>query len=112
MKTGLELIAEERARQMSEENWNSLHDDQHKNRELAAAALSYLKHYVARAWTFKNELGMPGITDGEETYRSEEMPDSWPWEEGDWKPKNPMRDIVRAGALIAAEIDRLQRIQE
>lgn len=33
----------------------------------------------------------------------------WPWAVRWWKPKDPIRDLVRAGALIAAEIDRLQR---
>lgn len=31
----------------------------------------------------------------------------WPWEEEWWKPKSPLHDLVYAGALIAAEIDRL-----
>jgi hypothetical protein len=33
----------------------------------------------------------------------------WPWEWSFWKPRDPVRNLVIAGALIAAEIDRLQR---
>jgi hypothetical protein len=35
----------------------------------------------------------------------------WPWEQPDWwKPSdNPIRNLEKAGALIAAEIDRLIR---
>jgi len=34
----------------------------------------------------------------------------WPWGSEWWKPsKDPIRDLVKAGALIAAEIDRLQK---
>ena len=109
MKTGIELITEERQRQITKEGYTPIRDEAHDHRELASAASSYVSHYVARAWTFNNELGMPGITDGPFTYRSR-MPDSWPWDEESWKPKNPLYDLVRAGALIAAEIDRVQRL--
>ena len=35
----------------------------------------------------------------------------WPWREGEWKPTpdDRVRDLAKAGALIAAEIDRIQR---
>jgi hypothetical protein len=39
--------------------------------------------------------------------------EGWPWDEKWWKPStNPIRNLVKAGALIAAEIDRLQRVTE
>lgn len=38
-------------------------------------------------------------------------PDLWPWERAAWKPKDARRDLVRAGALILAEIERLDRAQ-
>jgi hypothetical protein len=110
---GVMLIAEERARQIDSEGWSYAHDDQHDQRELARAALAYVAQYVHRAWVFTNELGMPGIRDNPEAhYRKEEAPDSWPWDEKYWKPKSPLHDLVKAGALIAAEIDRLQRSAE
>ena len=39
------------------------------------------------------------------SYTTNETPEEW------WKPtpKNRVRELVKAGALIAAEIDRLQR---
>lgn len=109
MKTGIELIAEERQRQISKKGWTSEHDDIHSERELARGSFAYLEHYVSRSWVFNNDLNMPGVTNGPKDYRNEPPPDSWPWDETFWKPKNPMRDLVKAGALIAAEIDRLQR---
>lgn len=36
----------------------------------------------------------------------------WPWDWAWWKPKNPRRDLVRAAALIIAEIERLDRAAE
>jgi hypothetical protein len=42
--------------------------------------------------------------------KSGHPPDDWPWDWRFWKPSvDPIRDLVKAGALIAAEIDRLQR---
>ena len=55
---------------------------------------------------------MPGVLNGPDLYRSEACPDDWPWSDKWWKPKDKIRDLVRAGALIAAEIDRLQRLKE
>jgi len=33
----------------------------------------------------------------------------WPWDPNDHKPKRTLKNLIRAGALIAAEIDRIQR---
>ena len=39
-----------------------------------------------------------------------DTPPQWPWEKNWWKPSDDkIRNLVKAGALIAAEIDRLQR---
>lgn len=109
MKTGIELIAEERERQISREGWTEANDDGHTYREMARAAEAYLNHYVSRSWLF--EAYSHGAAT--EDYQSEKIPDQWPdeWTENWWKPKSPMRDLIRAGALIAAEIDRLQRLE-
>lgn len=47
-----------------------------------------------------------------------DAPWPWPFMHGGWKPAKPedglkgrIVDLVKAGALIAAEIDRLQRIR-
>lgn len=108
MKTGIELIAAERERQITAEGWTPEHDDQHVNREMASAARCYVEHYVAREWTIDNDLGM-NVEEG--SYQNEECPREWPddWDESWWKPKGRIADLTRAGALIAAEIDRLQR---
>jgi hypothetical protein len=97
MTTGIEMIAHERKRQIAKEGWTVEHDDEHQSRELARAAQSYVGHYIARHWTES------------EAYQTENPPEEWPWEDEWWKPQSPVRDLVKAGALIAAEIDRLQR---
>ena len=95
--TGIDLIAAERARQFEQEGWGPDHDDEHDGGELAAAAASYAIHAA-------DQLHPQSLGDG-----GNDVPDWWPWDSRDWKPKDPLRDLVRAGALIAAEIDRLQR---
>ena len=97
---GAELIAAERVRQIKDEHFDSAHDDRHWDAELAEAAMAYLHEGIARQgdWVIwpKTEAGYP--------------PDHWPWEEEAWKPSaDPIRNLVKAGALIVAEIDRLLR---
>lgn len=104
MKTGIELIAEERARQISQEGWTTEHDDQYKHGELAAAGAVYadasisLMHGVAPA-----ELKEQILHFGCET--------PWPWDPAWLKLDTSMRALVKAGALIAAQIDQLQRAE-
>lgn len=99
-KTGIELIAAERQRQIDEEGYTAEHDDYCFGQGLAMAAGCYVDHVVNQSWHYAN---------GEiEEYTKAECPGNWPaaWDEAHWKPKDPLRDLVRAGALIAAEIDR------
>lgn len=101
MKTGIELIAEERARQISVEGWTPEHDDKHDSGELAAAASCY-----ARAGQFASVWRPVGAV-----LCLDNAADFWPWSLDWWKPStDPVRNLVKAGALIAAEIDRLQRV--
>jgi hypothetical protein len=94
MKTGIQLIAEERERQISQEGWTDANDDEHGFGELALAGAAY---------------ALSGIEDFADRPLRGEIRRLFPWSL-DWlKPRNPVRDLTRAGALIAAEIDRLQR---
>lgn len=101
MKTGIELIAEERKRQIEVEGWTAEHDKECDQNELAAAAAAY-------AFTpFMKDR----ISDGYEIPPSPMWPKYWlaKW----WKPcpRNRIRELQKAGALIAAEIDRLLSIE-
>lgn len=103
MNTGTDLIAAERRRQIEQEGWTADHDAKHDAGELVEAARCYLTSAEAtfsgpRCVTFDG-----GFRPGEGT------PYDWPWGNG-WKPTgDPIRDLTKAGALIAAEIDRLLR---
>lgn len=95
---GAMLIAAERERQVSKEGWTADHDDyEHAASELTEAAMSY-----AEAAAKQLNMGKRAVVD--------DTPDSWPWDAKWWKPSaDPVRNLVKAGALIAAEIDRRQR---
>lgn len=83
---GVALIAAERRRQVLEEGWSAAHDDEHRDGQLVAAAISYAGAGPAF------------------------LPMWWPWDPTWWKPSDdPVRNLVKAGALVAAEIDRLRR---
>lgn len=104
----LGMVAGERARQIHR-GFTADHDDAHTNREIANAALCYLKHYVERAWTIDNEMGL-SVEPG--TYQNAESPWEWPWEEEAWNPKGKIEDLTRVAALVVAEIERLERLSE
>ncbi len=87
---GIGLIAIEREYQLTECGFTPAHDDQHTKRELQWAALAYLD-----------------FPQSDTTVRF-----FWPWDVESWKPTGePLRDLAKAGALIAAEMDRLLRIE-
>lgn len=94
--SGCELIANERYRQIKREGFTEAHDDEHKESELLWAAVCY----AAPKDIFRLD--------------PENDPfDPWPWA-GDWdkrKKHGVIKRLVIAGALIAAELDRLQRIE-
>lgn len=94
-------VIAERQRQVTAEGWTPAHDDQHRNNDLAFAASCYAFHAAAASWDMEDD-GIP--------YDSHPAPKNWPWEPEWWKPKSARRDLVKAGALILAEIDRLDRM--
>ena len=106
MTTGAELIAAERQRQIDVEGYTPEHDASHPW-DMTEAAKCYL--WSAQATQYgSNCVSFDG------GYRPEQgTPRDWPWQASAWKPSGfPIPDLVRAGALIAAEIDRLQRAGE
>lgn len=92
--SGIERIAAERQRQIDEEGWTPLHDDDHVGDELVRAGIAY---------AYTSLYG-----------NSKTLPDPlWPWLPEWWKPSDDrIRNLEKAGALIAAEIDRLERQKE
>lgn len=89
---GVIEIMNERTRQIEQEGWTTEHDDMHGAGEMAEAAACY-------ALSINDGLGAG-------------VPARWPWCARWWKPTTARRNLVKAGALIAAEIDRLDRMAE
>lgn len=104
----IEDIRAERERQITEEGWTPDHDDHHDDGALAKAASCYaMCAGVGLAVSAGGETHYAFPSSG---YRNATCPKPlWPWQVKWWKPKDPRRDLVRAGALIVAEIERIDR---
>lgn len=95
--SGIDLIAEKHRTNREHKGYTPEHDDTHANAELLGAAMCYLECADLQLTLGDLEL-------------AKERDDRWPFEADAWKPNNdPLRNLVHAGALIAAEIERLQR---
>lgn len=111
---GVCRIAVERQRQIRVEGWTPEHDDLHRDSSIAWAAVCY----AAPSLVYRKAEGANMVT----------FSDPWPWEKT-WDkrklhgnvalPNDPLhlnrseriRQLEKAGALIAAEIDRLLRAE-
>jgi hypothetical protein len=90
MKSGAELISKERMEQIQKHNWNAAHDDLSNEEGELSEAAAYL------------------ITGHESFY-----PAGWePETKTRFFKKNRTEQLIIAGALLAAEIDRLKRLEE
>ena len=109
-ESGAGLIAAERQRQIETGGYTAEHDDLHNERaELLDAARCYAL------------LGRTSFRPHHRAPHPDLLPHDygWPWRSDDqagppqvlrWSPsQDPIRNLTKAGALIAAEIDRLQR---
>jgi len=99
-KTGIERIAAERKRQIEEEGFTANHDDENSHGEMACAAACYAMPTFRRYITTERQVFV--------------LDAIWYWDREWWKPTpdNRIRELEKAGALIAAEIDRLIRLEE
>jgi hypothetical protein len=82
--TPLDVIAAERRRQIEKEGFSPARDDAYDNGELLAAARCYIAGDGTR----------------------------WPWAPSWWKPRDRRSNLIRAGALLQADLERLQRKAE
>lgn len=92
---GTARIAMERMRQIDKEGFSPEHDKKHNDSSLLLAAIAYIDEAL-------------GVNDPDSSPYESGIPGSWPWEASWWKPsEDAVRNLEKAGALIAAEIDRL-----
>ncbi|QOY96369.1 hypothetical protein IM543_11415 [Massilia sp. UMI-21] len=88
-QAAIDVLAERR-RQIEVEGWTPDHDDEHSAGQMAAAAACYALH--------TEPVGNVG-----------DYLRFWPWDASWWKPRDRRSNLVRAGALILADIERLDR---
>lgn len=91
-------VLAERRRQVEVEGWTIDHDDKHANGEMASAAACYvtapLMSRIEREWV------------------PPDQPKAWPWHWTWWKPSFRRRNLVKAAALLIAEIERIDRSEQ
>ncbi len=93
----IEEVAAERRRQMEAEGWTPEHDDEHNKGQMASAAACYALNTARPLPTTVDTAGarLPTMF--------------WPWNGHWWKPRDKRRDLIRAAALLVAEVERLDR---
>lgn len=103
---GVAEIAAERRRQVEQEGWDSDHDDHHGPGVLSRAARCYME-------AAEHALTLGVKRDDPIPEWLADIPADWPWAGAWWKPTtNAERMMVKAGALLAAEIARGQRCRD
>lgn len=120
MKTGIKLITDERNRQIEVEGFDEDHDDDpfHNSGELALAAICY-------AAPVRIYSRFPDPLNSDNLYFADPWPEDWAtnWDKRKRNKndllipekrtvKETIQDLTKAGALIAAEIDRLLRLDK
>lgn len=98
-KSALGMIAGERARQIYQ-GFTADHDDGHQEGDLAAAACCYAKFSSC----LTKGCSVDEIMD---LYVND-----YPWDDESFRPGDRMDCLVKAGAFIVAEIERIQRLGE
>lgn len=95
----LDVLAERR-RQIEAEGRTTQHDDANPAGAMSVAAVCYaLGAGNALVLAVGDTSTCPA-------------PEVFPWDDAWWKPTTPRRDLVKAAALILAEIERLDRMAE
>lgn len=121
LASGAFRIAKERDRQKHVEGWTAEHDQEHDRFELTRAAICYARRATAL------EESVPQFDKMNDGTRVVRLPADWPvnWHPEWWKPEprvqgdrapligraDSVRMLEKAGALIAAEIDRLVAVK-
>lgn len=95
---GAAAITRERQRHIRTEGYDAAHDDEHGPQIILQAGLAYATHASAQlhGWGTAPEHRL--------------APTHWPFDADTWKPDDdPLRNLEKAGALIAAAYDTALR---
>lgn len=102
-------LVNERERQVVGEGWSAEHDDGHPAGAIALAAACYAISGAVSSPISRSELTNEFLSGDPVWGGRTVLSRLWPWQWSWFKPKDRRRDLVRAGALILAEIERLDR---
>ncbi len=86
LTTAASDVIAERRRQIERENFSHRRDDNYLKKDLACAAASYALYD-----------------------KKQEVPWCWPWDERWWNPTDYRQNLIKSGALLLAEIERIDR---
>jgi hypothetical protein len=97
MSSAINDVIAERKRQINVKGYEEKHDQQHTDFSLTKAAICYAEivHHNKDNY-MTGDFSLPDL--------------DWPWAAEHLKPKSPRRDLVRAAALLIAEIERLDSL--
>ena len=87
--TGIDLVKEEREKQINKHGYTTVHDRHHPNKAVLYGALAYLNSAI-----YSPTVGI----------------EDWPFKEESFKPEGDIKNLVKAAAMIIAEIDK--RLEE
>lgn len=87
----LKDVIDERENQITVKGWTLEHDDQYSEYELLHASLCYIAENIPNL-NCKNDI-------------------KWPWDDYYFKPTSKRKNLIKAAALIIAEIERLDRLE-
>lgn len=93
MEKAAQDVLVERERQKTAEGWTPEHDDAYHHDELSNAAACYASPEAVYWGPSRDRSAL-----------------RWPWQVQWWKPNDRRRNLVKAGALILAEIERIDRL--
>lgn len=89
-------IDQRRQKQIAK-GYNAAHDDQHTKGEIALGAAAYCEA-AGRADVYSVRIG-----------RASAFPLCWPWKPSEFRSEGPRENLLKAAAMIVAEIERLDR---
>ncbi len=104
----VEEIASERLRQINGEGFSLAHDDTHNDGSLAAGAAAYAFAGSLQTAKRRDPLAFWGAFPRDNDLSL--LRQLWRYRTASFKPTTPRRDLIKASAMIIAEIGRLDRI--
>ena len=110
MKSGVELIAEERQRHLAK-GYDAEHDEFESAFQLSGAAAMFIAEAMNKNFKDHTHYDDKGNCSRFQLRKidTRKWNEEWPWSDHDGREKADIKTcLIKAGSLIAAELDRLQ----